>query len=400
MDIIVNKSSLKGSVTLPLSKSILHRCLIALFLSNSNTYIDNQSVDINTTYNGLLELLSNKNEITVNCNDSGSTLRFLIPLGIVLGKKVTYIGSPSLSKRPLDEYIKIFDENSIEYTDTKLPMTISGEFKNTEYKLDLGKSSQFLTGLLFAFPLLKFDTVITVENMTSKPYIDLTIDVLAKFGIKFTYTDERYHVDGNQQYVDTEYKIERDYSQSAFFLAAGAINGQVTIKDMVLNSLQGDKKIVDVLMHMNANIACVGSTIIATSSDLKSTEVDIKDCPDLGPILMILGLASKGTMVIRNTKRLIYKESSRINNMAYELTKLGANIAIFDNHVEIYDSILKVNDVSLDTYNDHRLAMAFTVLSLILDDPLTIKNVECIDKSYPKFLEDYENIGGNICYKN
>ena len=334
----------------------------------------------------------------IDCLESGSTLRFLIPIVLLTGKEVTFTGKGRLSQRPLTPYYKIFEEQNIKYSCKEgLPLTIEGILQSGEYKIPGNISSQFITGLLFALPLLQGDSKITITTeLESKAYVDLTIDILSKFSVKVENKDyKELTVKGNQKYLPTDYRVEGDFSQAAFWLVAGLLGGEVECEDMNINSLQGDRVIINILKEMGGDISLEHDKIKTRKSKTQGTTIDASNCPDLVPILAVLASLSNGTTKIINAGRLRIKESDRLKAMAVELTKLGADI------LETKDGLIihgkeNLKGGTVNSWNDHRIAMALSIASIRCTSPVILTDSLTVKKSYPEFFRDFIALGGNI----
>jgi len=409
-------SLLNGNITIPPSKSISHRAIICAGLSEGESTISNIvfSEDINATIEameaigasikkekdklyikGIKRVKTPKSE--VNCNESGSTLRFMIPILSLSKRKVIVTGKESLLKRPLSLYEHVFKLSGSELTIKHDTIVVNGSIKANDYILDGDISSQFFSGLMFALPTIKEDSTITINGkLESKSYIDLTIDVLDQFGIEIKEIENGYFIEGNQKYMATDYKVEGDYSQAAFFLSAGTFNESISIHGLNHESLQGDMEIIDILQSMKAKIIFEEEGYISTFSSTKGTTIDLSNCPDLGPILALMGALSTGTTKLINAERLKIKESDRISSTVTTLKKLGANIESTDDTITIKGRKWLDGDVSLDSYNDHRIAMMIAIAATKCKKPIILTNPGCVNKSYPGFFDDYKSIGGKF----
>lgn len=415
-------SKLKGTIEIPPSKSISHRGIICASLSDGISNISNLifSDDIKATLKGMnvlgakevdiksemlgrynVSIKGTKNIHTTNnkidCIESGSTLRFLIPLGALTNEEMTFKGKGKLIERPLKQYYKIFEEQNIEYTNDegKLPLTIKGKLKSGEFKLKGNVSSQFITGLMFALPLLKGDsTIILTTELESKGYVDLTIDILRKFSIEIDNNDyKEFYIRGNQRYVARDYRVEGDFSQGAFWIVAGILGENIKCNGLDVESLQGDKAILNIVKEMQGDIDIKDNYINTKTSQTKGTIVDASQCPDIVPIVAVLGALSEGTTKIINAERLRIKESDRLKAISNELNKLGAEIEEQKDGLIIKGKkYLKGGKV--DSWNDHRIAMALAVATIKCKNPVTITNSDAVSKSYPHFWEDFKNLGG------
>ncbi|AFS78232.1 3-phosphoshikimate 1-carboxyvinyltransferase AroA [Gottschalkia acidurici 9a] len=425
-NIKITPSELKGEVNIPPSKSMSHRAIICASLSEGISNIDNVdfSDDIIATLEGMKSLgvevlgiekdkekstskviIKGKDELkvlndTIDCFESGSTIRFLIPIATLANEKIKVTGRGRLVERPMDTYYKIFEKQNIKYetTDGKIPVTIEGKIKPDTFEMEGNISSQFITGLLFTLPLLNEDSkiVITTE-LESKGYVDLTIDVLKKFGIEIENKDyKEFYIRGNQKYKARDYKVEGDYSQVAFWIVGGILNGDIKCNGLDLESLQGDKVVLEIVKKMGANIITEGDSVIVKKSKTKGTVIDASECPDIIPILSVLASVSEGETRVINGKRLRIKESDRLNSTATILNELGADVEELEDGLIIRGVEKLKGGVTLDSWGDHRIAMALGIASTICEEPIIITNSHVVAKSYPNFWEDFTEVGGKI----
>lgn len=419
MKAIISKGLLKGTVNVPSSKSLCHRAIIAACLANGKSIIRNvtYSNDILATIEGMkalgatinrydeyLEIIgSNVKRINkvIDANESGSTLRFLIPIATTINEDVTFVGKNNLPNRPLDVYFDIFNEQGIkyEYQDKYLPLTISGALHPGVYNVRGDVSSQFITGLLYALPLLNGESVINITTpLESKGYIDLTLDVLKKFGIIIEKSKKGYRIPGNQEYKPFDYTVEGDFSQAAFYLVADMLGSEVSLKQMKLNSLQGDKKILNDIMDFGGLIYYDNELLSCKRRENKRARINFSQSPDLGPILSVLAALSKGKSKFVDVKRLRIKECDRVSAMEEELTKLGANVSSSYDKMK-FVGVDSLHGAVVDAHKDHRIAMALAIAGTICDSDVTILNAECVSKSYPNFFEDFVSLGGRVRYE-
>ena len=402
------KSSPKGVVRIPSSKSDAHRKIICASLCvNQTSVISN--VDFSNDINATIEAMKyfadividedkliitgreiKENEALFNAYESGSTLRFLIPLFSFFFEKTKVIGSKRLLSRPLDIYHDIYQKDLVK---EEASLIIFKHSLNNYYQIKGNISSQFISGLLFVLPLLKEDTTIEiVKEYESKSYVNLTIEVLKLFGIEIKEIDNKYLIKGNQKYKATNTQVEGDYSQLAFFGVLGVINSKIKVVNINKDSIQGDRNIIKFIKEFNGNVEETSNGYIFSKSDLIGTTVDIKDNPDLGPILFVLGALSKGKTTILNTRRLRIKESDRIESMKNELKKYHVDLIDYENHVEIYSSQIETPNEEVSSCNDHRILMSLSILSTLVEET-TFSNVEAVNKSYPNFYQDLFNLG-------
>ena len=422
-DLKIIPSKLKGSVKIPPSKSMAHRAIICAALSDGICRIDNidYSDDIIATINAMNSLgatiekhddyievvgiYKNINKIKENriidCNESGSTLRFLVPISLLFKGSNKFIGKGNLGKRPLTTYYNIFNDQGIKYSyeENNLNLVVDGELKPGVFEVEGNISSQFITGLLFALPLLNGDSkIIITKEMESKGYIDLTLKAISDFGIEIINNNySEFIIKGNQKYNARNYRVEGDYSQAAFFLCADGLGNNVVCGDLDLNSLQGDKEIIDILERMNvvfnANEIGLSGEV---NGELISTVIDGSQCPDIIPVLSAVSALSKGTTEIINAGRLRIKECDRLSAVTSELKKLGAQIIEKEDGLVITGVEKLQGGVEVWSHKDHRIAMTLAIASTMCKKPIIIKDYECVAKSYPSFFEDFKALGGNI----
>lgn len=390
----ISKSRLSGEVTAPPSKSAAHRALICSFLAGEGTVspiISSKDMQATT---GVINSLKNGEKV-LNCIESGSTLRFMIPVAASMGKEVTFVGEGRLPERPIGEYLEILPKHGVKVESNGfLPMTVSGKLTNGTYEVAGDVSSQYITGLLLALANVQGDSALILTTpLQSKPYVDMTIKVMADYGVEIKETDFGYLVHGNQKFKKIDYTVEGDWSQGAFFLVAGAIGGNVSVKGLDLNSTQGDKEITEIIRKFGGNISFKDGMINCCSNDIEGIEIDVENIPDLVPIIAVLGAFAKGKTVIKGAERLRYKESDRIESVVSNLKLIGADVE------ETRDGMIinggkKLHSAKLKGFNDHRIVMAFSVAGLYIDGGVEIDDAESINKSYPSFFEDYNRLGG------
>ncbi|MBU2700862.1 3-phosphoshikimate 1-carboxyvinyltransferase [Sporomusaceae bacterium BoRhaA] len=408
---------LSGNIHIPPSKSLSHRAVICAALANGTSCIKGLifSDDITATIDAMkalgTEISQEKDSVLIrsngsltpqkdiiDCCESGSTLRFLIPLALT-NHSITFTGRGKLIERPLDTYYKIFDEQQIAYQTTQgnLPLSVTGQLKPGYFRLRGDISSQFITGLLFTLPRLESNSKINLTTpLESQGYIDLTLTMLERFGIHVTNNDyQEFIIPGNQRYTSQNYHVEGDYSQAAFWLAAGLIGSSVCCLDLNPHSVQGDKVIIDILNKLGGNITFGTNSITATPSKTSGIEINAAQCPDLVPILAVLAAVSEGTTHIVQAGRLRLKESDRLHAITQELNKLGADIHEGSDFLTIQGRKELTGGI-VDSWNDHRIAMALAIASLRCHESVTIQNSSCVNKSYPDFWKDFAELGGKI----
>lgn len=414
MNIHVSKGKLKGTINATASKSLTHRALIAASLSFGESYIKNPLFSEDTLQT--IEILKHLgivfqtrlDHISVNggsikhanhplfAQESGSTLRFLIPVALLTGEEEHFVLSESLSRRPMHTYETLFIQRGIYYHKENENIFVKGPLFPGEYIIPGDVSSQFISGLLFVLPLLNEDSEIVITGVfESRSYVLLTVQVLKAFGIHIDMKDSSIYIRGNQSYQPTQFLVEGDFSQAAFFLVASALGHDVRLSGLNLDSLQGDKKIINFLEAFGSLFEDNDGEISFKEDKQKDITIDITDTPDLGPILFVLAALSSKPVKITGTKRLKYKESDRITAMCKNLRKTGAKFRVSHNEIQFRPSKLK-GGVVVDSFNDHRVAMSLSILATFLEGGLTIKGAECVNKSYPTFYIDFMSLGGEV----
>lgn len=336
--------------------------------------------------------------ITVDCGESGSTLRFAIPLLSLTNKTVMLKGAGRLMARPQSVYKEIFDEAGLTFLQDSEKITINGSLRAGKYLIRGDVSSQFVTGLLLALPLLSGDSLLEItQPFESRSYAALTIGVMQSFGVHTEWLPNsdsmvRIFVPGAQQYSPCDMTVEGDYSQLAFFGVAAAINGKICCKGVQADSLQGDKVILEILSRFGANVEVTKDSVTISHGKLHGCEVDLADCPDLGPVLMVLASFAEGETRIYNAGRLRAKESDRLAAMEEELTKLSVDLNIEGDSMIIRGRRALLEAVTVSAHNDHRIAMSMAVFGRCAEAPVTISGAQCVAKSYPGFFEDLKGI--------
>ncbi len=422
MDMVsITPTVLNGKVNIPPSKSFAHRAVIAGFLSGKSCCVSNLclSQDIKATLRCVKTLgakfkfdkksfsvtfkdgfKSIKKTPKLDCGESGSTLRFFIPIVLALHSKAKFTGHGRLMERPLTPYFDIFADKGIRYNLKKDILFVEGRLRPGIFKIDGSISSQFITGLLFALPLLDGDSRIEIQGrLSSRSYVDITISVLKSFGIEVE--NENYSaftIKGNQQYKPQDYTVEGDFSQGAFFLVAGAIGCNVSCQGLDENSLQGDKKIIDIIEETGAKIERYGNSPLRAihTGNMHGITVDADEIPDLVPILAVLMCFCNGTSRIENAGRLRLKESDRLTAICSELKKMGADITEGEDFLEIQGKQVLCGG-HLSSWNDHRIAMAIAIATCRTEGEVVIDGAKhAVKKSYPNFFDDYKALGGNV----
>ncbi len=416
MNVTITPRPLSGTLKVISSKSLSHRYVIASGLAKGKSTITNvlDSDDLTATKHVLTQLGTRfeddhiigselkLNQKELDCNESGSTLRFMIPIAMCQKEAVTWTGKGRLKDRPLDVYLDLFDQKKITYQKPEtgyLPLTVKGPLKEGHYPLKGNVSSQFITGLLYALPLLKKDSIIELTTpLESKGYVDLTLDVLQSFGIHILSTPPFYYIKGNQHFQPIKTSIEGDYSQAAFWMVAGLIGKKIDLTGLNPVSKQGDMKIVDLLKDMGGQVVFdhVSRSYQIEPSTTYGMKISLTDIPDLGPILMVLAALSSGTSRFEGCERLKIKESDRLQAMVENLTTLGVDISVSGDVVTIIGQPTFKGNQTVDAFNDHRIAMAMAIAAIRSEGPITITGAQSVSKSYPQFFCDYQTLGGII----
>ncbi len=408
---------LHGEVAPPPSKSQAHRLLICAALGTEPCSIVCRDVndDIMATMrclnalgaeitfsSGLFEVCPIKNVVkgsTLDCGESGSTLRFLMSVAAVLGADATFVGAGKLPQRPMGALTDVLEAHGmafVRHTADELPVTCNGVLQGGRFTLPGNISSQYLTGLLFALPLASADSEIAVTgDITSASYIDMTIDALRIAGISVGREGNIFRIKGNRHYcMPRRVMVEGDWSSAAFWLVAGVVGKRpLEVRGVDINSLQGDSAIIGHLRKMGAFISDEADRVVAMPSHLFGTEIDCMDTPDLVPILSVAAAVAQGATVFTNVGRLRFKESDRLAAMKSVLASFGIDSSVGEDTFTVYGGEPHAI-AAVDSFGDHRIAMSAAVLSTLSGDAATIKGTNCVAKSYPAFFEDFASLGG------
>lgn len=417
MNAIIDSSVLKGNIVSIPSKSVGHRALICAALSDKPTQIlmSQSNEDVDTTANCLNEMgarIERNHEgfyvtpistvpstATLNCGESGSTLRFLLPIAASILPSTCFNGSGRLPNRPIGELQAAMKQKGAVFDKNSMPFTVSGKLTAGKYEIAGNVSSQYVSGLLMALPLLDGDSeILLTSSLFSEPYVEITIDMLSKFGIRINRTVRGYLIFGNQKYITPgKLEIEGDWSGVAFFLAAGAINGEITISNLDLNSKQGDKKIIELIKKFGADVSCEKNAITVKAEKLKACEIDVTDIPDLFPILSVIASSAEGKTTLFNASALRLKESDRIKSTAELINALGGKAIEYPDRLVIIGT--KLRGGTVNSYKDHRIVMSAAIAASACEGKTKIIGSEAINKSYPSFFEDYSSLGGKVTFE-
>lgn len=403
-----------GAVAAPPSKSDVHRAVICAALSGGVCKISPVALsnDIRATI-GCVEALgaeaSVENDVltvdgsavfakktaTLDCIESGSTLRFMIPVAAAGGVEARFTGSGSLVSRPIGLYSQIMPEKgvSLEGGDG-LPLKISGKLKSGVFKVPGNISSQFISGLMFALPLLRGDSdIILTSPIQSAGYINMTIRTMEKFGIEVDVTDTGWHVRGGQRYIPSDYRTDGDWSQAAFYLVSGAVNGEITVNNLNTDSKQGDRKIAELLREFGAEVIQEADSVTVKKSDMKGIEIDASQIPDLVPALAVCASFADGVTRITNAERLRIKESDRLISTAALINSLGGEAKELPDGLVIRGSRTLIGG-TVKGFNDHRIVMSAAICAAGSENPIICTDALSVNKSYPGFFDDYNSVGG------
>ena len=410
-----------GTVSAPPSKSMAHRAVLCSALAKGTSHIENLefSKDISATLAAagqlcarvesgpadvLVEGLGHFRPVfsPVDCCESGSTLRFLIPLASLTGQSITFVGRGRLMERPQSVYETLYREQNLHFEQANGQLTVAGSLRSGEYTLAGNVSSQFISGLLFALPLLAGDSTLhLIPPVESRSYIEMTRAAQAAFGVTSHWLDDTtLCIPGGQQYHPRDYIVEGDYSQAAFLAVLGAVKGGITLTGLAAETLQGDAAILDILRRCGAKFTQTEAGLVFEQAPLHGVDIDLADCPDLGPVLMVLGLLCEGTTVIRNAERLRIKESDRIAAMEAELRACGGVLSSEGGTITVQGCKPRLHapEAPLSGHNDHRVVMSLTVLALAADIPLAINEAEAVQKSWPHFFDALKPLGVEVHY--
>ncbi len=396
MNVTIRPGRAAGTVAAPPSKSMAHRLLICAGLATGTSRI--RGVDYNEDILATLDCLralgatctvdgdtvtvtgtklpGTAPSQTLNCRESGSTLRFFIPLALLCGQPVAFTGSEKLLSRPLSVYEQLCRQQGFSFVQAGQTLNVQGALTGATYRIPGNISSQFITGLLFALPLTKQDSYIEITTpLESKSYIDLTLQALGAFGVEARWQDSRcLFIPGGQHYTPKDMAVESDYSGAAFYGALNALGADITVTGLSPDSLQGDK-----IYAQHLQLLCDGYP-----------EIDLSDCPDLGPVLFAVAAARQGAR-FTGTRRLRMKESDRANAMAQELSAFGTRVTVEENAVTVEPVAFHPPKRVLQGHNDHRIVMSLAVLLTLTGGQ--IAGAQAVAKSFPDFFEKLKQLG-------
>jgi 3-phosphoshikimate 1-carboxyvinyltransferase len=432
----IRPSKLDGEITVMPSKSQSHRALICAALAYGRSVISNicYSADVLATLHalttlGLCRVVKNPREVIifggrlpialetakrhgmvmpmpppVDCNESGSTLRFLIPIAAAYGISATFTGKGRLLQRPMLPYKELFDELGLTFEQTEKSISISGRLHARDFDISGDVSSQFITGLMLILPLLEADCrIIPKGRLESAPYLEITRQVMSDFGVLNYWEEENGKTvlfsPGIQRYRPANITIEGDFSHAAFFLCAGALGGDVVCKGLNPQSVQGDCAIVDILSQMGANISVSKDSIRVSGGELGPRTIDVSQAPDLFPVLSIAACGATGTTVFTGAARLRYKESDRLDAMAQVIANLGGLAEQQEDRL-IVNGTGRLRGGRTGSFGDHRVAMAVAIASSICDGDIILEDPYVVSKSAPDFWDEFKQLGGRAYERN
>lgn len=403
-----------GTVNVPPSKSDVHRAIICAAMANGVSRISPVALsnDIKATI-GCIKALGadavlENNVLTVDgtnmyknktalldCGESGSTLRFFIPIAAVGNINATFVGKGKLPQRPIGIFTEALPKaGTVCKTEGGLPLEIKGQLKSGIFEIPGNVSSQFITGLLLALPILEGDSEIVLTSpLESVGYIAMTIRTIKQFGVNIDTTENGWHIKGGQTYKSCDYTTDGDWSQAAFFMVLGAVSGKVTVKGVAKDSTQGDKKCAEILARFGAKVTQLDNEVTVEKWDLKAITIDASQIPDLVPVLSVCAAFARGTTKIINAERLRIKECDRLKATAELLNNLGGKVKELSDGLEI-TGVSSLKGGNVNGYNDHRIVMSAAVCAARSDEDITATFAMSINKSYPDFYIDYNSIGG------
>lgn len=403
---LVKPSAVKGTVQAPASKSVAQRVIALATLAEGKSIIYNAGncndclAAIDTCRKLGAQIVGDGSKLTItggpkspndtlHCGESGLSIRMFAAIASIFNTPVTLTGSGSLTNRPMNMITDGLTQLGVRCTTThgKLPITVQGPIRGGNITVDGSQSSQALTGLLMASPFARNDVTIKVENLSSRPYIDLTIQIMRDFGVQVEILpNDTYHIASHQSYKACEYNVEGDWSGAAFMLVAGAIAGEVEVKNLNPKSLQADRAIAEALLSAGTSVSFRENSLVTKRANLKAFDFDARNCPDLFPPLVALAANCNGQSKILGVNRLHGKESDRALTLQQEFGKMGVKIELVGNLMVVNGTSIK--SAITNSHGDHRIAMACAVAALSANGNVEIENAEAVNKSYPNFFDD------------
>ncbi|MDT8390421.1 MAG: 3-phosphoshikimate 1-carboxyvinyltransferase [Lentisphaeria bacterium] len=410
----IQPARINGRLTAPASKSYAQRAVAAALLAPGRSHLagislcDDTEAAIAVARNLGADISLRERTLTIdggfapgeallNCGEAGLCIRMFTPIAALSPVPLTLTGHGSLVTRPLDDLEAPLTQLGASFSSTGgcLPLTVQGPLKGGDAAIDGSLSSQFITGLLMACPLARHDTRLRVSNPKSLPYLDMTLEVLAAFGIEITHDNYQvFHIPGRQTFTPTDYAVEGDWSGAAFPLVAGAVAGRVQVDGLNPDSRQADRAILRALEACGAGLRITPDSVTVESAPLRAFAFDATHCPDLFPPLAALAAYCEGVTTLRGVERLKHKESDRGTAIQKEFSKMGVTIKLDGDTMVITGG--KPAAATVDSHGDHRMAMAAAVTALAASGPVDIQNPACVAKSYPGFFDDLARLGGSI----
>lgn len=416
MEVIISPGRIEGRVSANASKSAMQRAIAAALMAKGKSIIYNPgksndclaALKVAQNLGAVVNYVNDKIEITgkgvepvsneINCGESGLGIRMFTPIAAISDKPLTIHADGSLKSRPVSFFEEVLPQLNVEcHTQNgKPPISLQGPLQAKDITVDGSLSSQFLTGLLMAYGSMAENNTITVTDLKSKPYIDLTLQIMQHFGVKVANEDfKKFHFGRRQYFRACDYTVEGDWSGAAFLLVAGAVAGQTEVDNLNIRSAQSDKAILSALEKAGAKVMKGMFTILIEKAPLNAFEFDATDCPDLFPPLVALAANCKGTTILKGAGRLAYKESDRAETLKEEFGKLGIQIELKGDEMLVYGGT-KIHAAETFSHHDHRIAMACAVAALNADAPVKITHAEAVNKSYPEFWNHWQKIGGKV----
>lgn len=419
MDIKIYPGRLSGTVCAPPSKSAAHRLLLAAALAEGESRLSQVSFsqDIRATLGAVKELGAevladedagtvsvrgigapfgqNASPAQIDCRESGSTLRFLLPLLPALGRQAAFTGKGRLPERPIGVLAEALCQNGASFSRTDgLPCTVGGQLRPGRYLLPGDVSSQFFSGLLFALPLLGGDSeVVFTRPLESAGYVQMTLQALRQSGVQAALTEEKLMIPGRQRFAPFSGPVEGDFSNAAFWLCAAALGSPLSCTGLHAASLQPDRVVLDILGRMGAKVSFAGGMAQVLPGRLHGCRIDCAPIPDLMPVLAVTAAAAEGETIFYNAQRLRLKECDRLHATAGCLTRLGAKVKEEEGQLTVYGG-RPLCGGAVSGYNDHRMVMAMAIAALSCSGPVTISDAQAVSKSYPDFFTQFERLGG------
>ncbi|MBQ9832787.1 MAG: 3-phosphoshikimate 1-carboxyvinyltransferase [Clostridia bacterium] len=413
MDIRIDPSTLNGTLPSISSKSDVHRLMICAALSDKPTVINNVSgcddilatasciegLGAKAVFDGRTCTVTPSQNIPenpcFNCRESGSTLRFMLPVAAAVCGNAHFAGTGRLPERPIGELLNAMNANGTLFSSTHLPLDISGSLKAGIYTLPGNISSQYITGLLMALSVTKGEsTIVLTSPLESASYVKMTLSTLKLFGANIKEEDSGYRIVGVERLTSPiTVQADGDWSNAAFFLTSAAINGKVTLTGLSMDSPQGDKKIIQALKKFNAHVTIENDAVTVSSGELHGCETDLSDTPDMLPALAVLAAFAQGETRFVGAARLRLKESDRLKTVADMINSLGGTASVHEDGITVWGKPLKGGKA--DGANDHRIVMAAAIAAAHCTSSVEIFGAQAVNKSYPSFFEDFEALGGH-----